>query len=410
VRRTIDADAKHPEGITTPMEQRAPAPLSTYGMPPQVALRTLLEAGVHFGHQTKRWNPKMKPYIFTARNGIHIIDLQQTVGMLQSAHDFVTEVTARGGRVLFIATKKQAQDIVEREAVRSNQFFVNQRWLGGTLTNFVTIRARLRVLKQLQAESERGEFAFLPKQEAAIKLKDLERLERTLGGMRDMTQLPGAIFVIDPKREHLAIHEARRLGIPVIAVTDTNSDPDDADFLIPGNDDAIRAVRLLAAGIADAAIQGQMRHETARTEQAQAPEGENRRGQAPVRAEDFERSRGGANAGRGGGRRPAPVDQPAEVAAGSRDTPIPSVSGDQPPAASPAGSPVPGATGNPDTAMSDRSPVSEAMAPAVQDSPAAASGGPDATTDAATSSVTGHTPEGATTPDVTGQTPATAST
>jgi len=396
VRRTIDADAKHPEGMTTPMEQRAPAPLSTYGMPPQVALRTLLEAGVHFGHQTKRWNPKMKPYIFTARNGIHIIDLQQTVGMLQSAHDFVTEVTARGGRVLFIATKKQAQDIVEREAVRSNQFFVNQRWLGGTLTNFVTIRARLRVLKQLQAESERGAFNYLPKQEAAIKLKDLERLERTLGGMRDMTQLPGAIFVIDPKREHLAIHEARRLGIPVIAVTDTNSDPDDADYLIPGNDDAIRAVRLLAAGIADAAIQGQMRHETARGEQAQAPEGENRRGQAPVRAEDFERSRG-ANAGRGGGRRPAPVDQPAEAAVGSRATPTPSVSGDQAPSSSPAGAPVPGATGNPDTAMSDRSPVTEAMAPAVQDSPAAASGGPDATTDAVASDVTRDTPATATT-------------
>ncbi len=393
------------------MEQRAPAPLSTYGMPPQVALRTLLEAGVHFGHQTKRWNPKMKPYIFTARNGIHIIDLQQTVGMLQAAHDFVTEVTARGGRVLFIATKKQAQDIVEREAVRSNQFFVNQRWLGGTLTNFVTIRSRLRVLKQLQAEAERGEFNYLPKQEAAIKLKDLERLERTLGGMRDMTQLPGAIFVIDPKREHLAIHEARRLGIPVIAVTDTNSDPDDADYLIPGNDDAIRAVRLLAAGIADAAIHGQMRHETARAEQAQtAPEGETRRGQAPVRAEDFERPRGAGSTGRGGGRRPAPVDQPAEVAAGSRDTPLPSVSGDQPPSVSPAAAPVPGATGKPDTVMSDRSPVTEAMAPAIQNSPDAASGGPDATTEQVGSDVVRDTPATATTTDVTGQTPATAST
>jgi small subunit ribosomal protein S2 len=236
---------------------------SIHGQSPRVTLKALLEAGVHFGHQAKRWNPKMKPYIFAERNGIHIIDLQQTVPLLAAAHDFVADVSSRGGKVLFVGTKKQAQDVVEREAKRSGQFYVNRRWLGGTLTNFVTIRNRLRYLKQLQAERARGAFDLLPKQEAAGKIAELERLERTLGGMRDMTQLPAAIFVIDPKREKLAVHEARRLGIPVIAVTDTNCDPDDADYLIPANDDAIRAVRLLAAGIADAAIEGQTRYEIA---------------------------------------------------------------------------------------------------------------------------------------------------
>lgn len=236
---------------------------SVHGQSPRVTLKALLEAGVHFGHQAKRWNPKMKPYIFAERNGIHIIDLQQTVPLLATAHAFVEDVTANGGKILFVGTKKQAQEVVEREARRSGQFYVNRRWLGGTLTNFVTIRNRLRFMKQLQAERARGSFDVLPKQEAAAKLAELERLERTLGGMRDMTQLPAAIFVIDPKREQLAIHEARRLSIPVIAVTDTNCDPDDADFLIPANDDAIRAVRLLTAGIADAAIEGQTRHDIA---------------------------------------------------------------------------------------------------------------------------------------------------
>jgi small subunit ribosomal protein S2 len=241
---------------------------STFGLPPQAALKAMLEAGVHFGHQAKRWNPKMKPYIFTERNGIHIIDLQQTVPLVRDAHQFVSELAARGGRVLFVGTKKQAQEVVEREATRSNQFYVNRRWLGGTLTNFVTIRNRLRYMKQLQGQRVRGEFDYLPKQEAAAKLTELERLERTLGGMRDMTQLPGAIFVVDPKREHLAIHEARRLKIPVIAITDTNCDPDEVDYLIPGNDDAIRSVRLLTASIADAALEGQMQLDIAKAEEA----------------------------------------------------------------------------------------------------------------------------------------------
>jgi len=229
-------------------------------------MKALLEAGVHFGHQTKRWNPKMKPYIFTERNGIHVIDLNQSVPLIQTAYDFVADLTAHGGRVLFVGTKKQAQEVVAREAGRSGQFYVNRRWLRGTLTNFVTIRSRLRYLKQLQSQAASGELNALPKQEAAKKMQELEKLERTLGGMRDMTQLPGALFVVDPKREHLAIDEARRLRIPVIAITDTNCDPDDVDFLIPGNDDAIRSVRLLTAGIAEAAIQGSMRAEVSHAE------------------------------------------------------------------------------------------------------------------------------------------------
>jgi small subunit ribosomal protein S2 len=241
---------------------------STHGQSAQTSLKALLEAGVHFGHQAKRWNPKMRPYIFAERNGIHVIDLQQTVKFLDEAHGFVADLTARGGRVLFVGTKKQAQDVVEREARRSHQFYVNRRWLGGTLTNFVTIRNRLRFMKQLEAQETRGELAYLPKQEAAKKLAELDRLRRTLGGMRDMSQLPGAIFVVDPKREHLAIHEARRLKVPIIAITDTNCDPDDVDFLIPGNDDAIRSVRLLTAGIADAALEGQMRMEITQAERA----------------------------------------------------------------------------------------------------------------------------------------------
>jgi len=179
----------------------APAePISTFGQPRPVALRMLLEAGVHFGHQTKRWNPKIKPYIFTERNGIHIIDLRQSVYALDSAYRFVTDLTARGEKLLFVATKKQAADIIEQEARRAGQFYVNRRWLGGTLTNFVTIKARLRVLKQLQAQAERGDFNYLPKQEAAAKLHELEKLEKTLGGMRDLQQLPGAVFIVDTKR------------------------------------------------------------------------------------------------------------------------------------------------------------------------------------------------------------------
>jgi small subunit ribosomal protein S2 len=238
-----------------------------------ISLKALLEAGVHFGHQKNRWNPKMKPYIFAERNGIHILDLQQSVPLLEAAQEYVSDLTANGRHILFVGTKKQAQEIVRREAERSGQFYVNTRWLGGTLTNFVTIRRRLQALKRLQQEQREGDWDLLPKNEAAQKQEDLQRLERKLGGMRDMTQLPGALFVIDPKREHLAIHEATRLNIPVIAMVDSNGDPDNIAFPIPANDDAIRSIRLLAATIADAAIVGRTEHESAHADEEGAAEG-----------------------------------------------------------------------------------------------------------------------------------------
>lgn len=227
-----------------------------------VSLKALLEAGVHFGHQKNRWNPKMKPYIFTERNGIHILDLQQTVPMLDSAHEFISEITSRGGHILFVGTKKQAQEIIAEQAQRSGQYYINKRWLGGTLTNFVTIKNRLRLLKQLQGEQERGEWNYLPKQEAAKKELQLSKLERSLGGMRDMSQLPGALFIIDPRREHLAVLEAQRLGIPTIAMVDSNSDPTPITYPLPANDDAIRALRMITEGIADAAINGRTERES----------------------------------------------------------------------------------------------------------------------------------------------------
>ncbi len=238
------------------------------GRNPRVSLKALLEAGVHFGHQKNRWNPKMKPFIFTERNGIHILDLQQTVPSLEQAHELISEITSRGGHILFVGTKKQAQDIVRQEAERSGQYFVNRRWLGGTLTNFVTIRQRLRHLKTLISESEQGQWDNLPKQEAAAKQLELDKLERTLGGMRDMTQLPGAIFIIDPKREYLAVNEAQRLGITTIAMVDSNTDPTPIDIVLPANDDAIRSIRLLAAGIAQSAINGRMERESVTGEPA----------------------------------------------------------------------------------------------------------------------------------------------
>ncbi len=233
-----------------------------------VSLKALLEAGVHFGHQKNRWNPKMKRFIFTERNGIHILDLQQSVPLLDAAHEYVSNLTSNGNHILFVGTKKQAQDIVRREAERSGQFYVNQRWLGGTLTNWATIRRRLQTLKQLQQDAAEGQFDLLPKNEAAKKAEQLTRLERKLGGMRDMPSLPSALFVVDPKREHLAIHEATRLGIPVIAMVDTNCDPGSIEFPIPANDDAIRSIRLITAGIADAAINGRTERESAHAEEA----------------------------------------------------------------------------------------------------------------------------------------------
>jgi small subunit ribosomal protein S2 len=223
---------------------------------PTVSMRQLLEAGVHFGHQTRRWNPKMKPYIFAERNGIHIIDLAQTVSRLEAALDFVTETVAGGDYVLFVGTKKQAQEPVAEEATRAEMPWVNHRWLGGMLTNFVTIRKRIGLLDQIEARQASGDLDRLSKKEASGILEEGARLQLKLGGVRKMRRLPGAIFVVDPQREHIAVTEARRLEIPVIATGDTNVDPDQIDYIIPANDDAIRAIRLLCRLVADAAIEG----------------------------------------------------------------------------------------------------------------------------------------------------------
>nr|BBH95571.1 30S ribosomal protein S2 [Thermogemmatispora argillosa] len=221
-----------------------------------ISMKQLLEAGVHFGHQTRRWNPKMKPFIFMERNGIHIIDLQQTVARLNEAYKFVKELAASGETLLFVGTKKQAQEAVAEEAKRCGMFYVNQRWLGGMLTNFQTIQGRIRYLRELEARRDRGEFERLPKKEAQRLQDDLVRLERILGGIKEMRRLPGAVFIIDTRKEHTAVLEARRLEIPIVALADTNCDPDEIDYPIPANDDAIRAVRLLCSKIADAVIEG----------------------------------------------------------------------------------------------------------------------------------------------------------
>lgn len=222
-----------------------------------ISMKQLLEAGVHFGHQTRRWNPKMKKYIFTERNGIYIIDLQKTVKKVEEAYNFVRDLVASGEKVLFVGTKKQAQDSVKEEAERAGMYYINQRWLGGTLTNFQTIKRRLDRLHQLEKMETDGTFDVLPKKEVILLRKEKERLEKFLGGIRDMKQLPGALFVIDPRKERIAVAEARKLNIPIVAIVDTNCDPDEIDYVIPGNDDAIRAVKLLTSKMAEAALEGQ---------------------------------------------------------------------------------------------------------------------------------------------------------
>ncbi len=221
-----------------------------------VSMKNLLEAGVHFGHQTRRWNPKMKPYIFTERNGIYILNLQRTLREIDAAYRFVRDTTARGGSVLLVGTKKQAQESIRREAVRAGQPYVNERWLGGMLTNYTTIRTRIRRMVELETMEESGQLALLPKKEAILLRRELDKLQRDLTGIREMVDLPKAIFVVDTKREAIAVKEARRLGIPLIGLVDTNADPDEVDYVIPGNDDAIRSVSLICRVIADAAIDG----------------------------------------------------------------------------------------------------------------------------------------------------------
>jgi small subunit ribosomal protein S2 len=237
-------------------------------------MKQLLEAGVHFGHQTRRWNPKMQPFIFMDRNGIHIIDLQQTVSRLNDAYKFVEQLVADGGTLLFVGTKKQAQEAVAEEAKRCGMYYVNQRWLGGMLTNFQTIQSRIRYLKDLEARRDNGDFERLPKKEVQRLQDDINRLERTLGGIKDMRRLPNALFIVDTRKERTAVLEARRLEIPIIALADTNCDPDEMDFPIPANDDAIRAVRLLCAKIADAAVEGRRELEARQKDTETAEEGE----------------------------------------------------------------------------------------------------------------------------------------
>jgi small subunit ribosomal protein S2 len=220
-----------------------------------ISMKQLLEAGVHFGHQTRRWNPKMAEYIFTERNGIYIIDLQKTVKKVEEAYNFIKEVSASGKDILFVGTKKQAQESIEIEATRANMFYVNQRWLGGMLTNFKTIRKRIDRLTELEKMEEDGTFDVLPKKEVTKLKAEMEKLERNLGGIKNMKGDPGAIFVVDPRKEKIAIQEAHILGIPIVAIVDTNCDPEEIDYPIPGNDDAIRAVKLLTSKMADAVIE-----------------------------------------------------------------------------------------------------------------------------------------------------------
>ena len=241
-----------------------------------ISMKQLLEAGVLFGHQTRRWNPKMAPYIFTERNGIYIIDLQKTVKKLDEAYAFIKSVAENGDNVLFVGTKKQAGDSVKEEALRAGAYYVNARWLGGMMTNFKTIQRRIARLEQLHTMQEDGTFNLLPKKEVVKLELEIEKLEKYLGGIKDMKKLPGALFIVDPRKEKIAVSEAKKLGIPVVAIVDTNCDPDDADYVIPGNDDAIRAVKLIAGAMADAIIEGrqgeQQAAEAAEAESEEAAE------------------------------------------------------------------------------------------------------------------------------------------
>jgi small subunit ribosomal protein S2 len=238
--------------VQDPLPPRAPGELP-------LPIRSLIEAGVHFGHQTKRWNPKMRPFIYGARNGIHIIDLDQTAKLFKRAYEFIAETVGRGGHILFVGTKRQAQDIVIEEAQRAGMYFVTNRWLGGTLTNFRTIKQGLDRLRSLERMKDDGTYEQLPKKEVSRLEKERERLEKYLGGLKSMGSLPHAVFIIDPHQELIAVSEAKKLGVPLIAITDTNCDPDVIDYIIPGNDDAIRSIKLICSRVADACVEGAQR-------------------------------------------------------------------------------------------------------------------------------------------------------
>ena len=296
-----------------------------------ISMKSLLEAGVHFGHQTKRWNPKMRPYIFGARSGIYIVDLQKTASLFDDAYHFISKIATRGEKVLFIGTKKQAQDIVKEEAERAGMYFVNHRWLGGTLTNFKTVKGSIEKLKRFaEILGDEKLSSQYPKKELSVMSRELTKLERTLGGIKDMNKTPGAVFVIDVKREHIAVEEARRLGIPVVAIVDTNCDPDLVDYVIPGNDDAIRSVRLITAKIADACLDGARLHQESlrgRGAAAEAEdEGADRRPARPSRP-------GGPVIERAGGARAAAKPAPAATAA-----PAPAAAAEPAPEAAPKAS------------------------------------------------------------------------
>ena len=287
-----------------------------------VTMREMLEAGVHFGHQTNRWNPKMKPFIFGARNGIYIIDLQKTVPLFNRAYQFLVETVSRGDKVLFVGTKKQAQEVVQEEAARSGQFFVNSRWLGGTLTNFRTIKASIDRLRNIEKMSTDGTFEKLTKKEVLLHTRERIKLEKNLGGIKEMTKLPGAVFIIDTKKEHIAVAEARKLGIPIVAVVDTNCNPDEIDHLIPGNDDAIRAIRIFVTKAANACHEGDTLHQKSlagrREEEAQrrAEQGDDKQA-APIAAA---RPPGGPDVEVV---RPATPASPAPAASAARQTSAP---------------------------------------------------------------------------------------
>lgn len=239
----------------------------------KIGMREMLEAGAHFGHQTRRWNPKMSKYIFGPRNGIHIIDLQQTVGLLKNAYNYVTETVGSGGKVLFVGTKKQAQEIIAEEATRAGQYYVNNRWLGGMLTNFKTVKQSVDRLRAIEEMSKDGTFEKLPKKEVIQLTRELAKLEKNLSGVKEMNRLPKAIFVIDPNREHIAVDEARKLGIPIVATIDTNCNPELIDYCIPANDDSIRSIKLFVSAIADACAEGMVRHEESLAQRRASGEG-----------------------------------------------------------------------------------------------------------------------------------------
>jgi small subunit ribosomal protein S2 len=308
-----------------------------------IGVQHFIKAGCHFGHQTKRWNPKMRPFIYGARNGIHIIDLDQTATLFKRAYNFVVEAVGRGGHVLFVGTKRQAQDIVQEEAARAGQFFVNDRWLGGTLTNFRTIKTGIERLRTLERMVEDGTMEGLPKKEALMLSREREKLEKFLGGIKAMNGVPAAIFVIDPHHEHIAIREGRKLNIPIVAITDTNCDPDLIDFVIPANDDAIRSVKLITSRLADACLEGVQRRREFRTE-GQGNSQRAERGEGGNVSVEFSRGNrrggqggGGGRPGQGGGpgRGPRPSQQNVSSASSAPAVDAPATESEAPEASTP---------------------------------------------------------------------------